>query len=104
MTDRDAARGPSSMAAAKRVVVPRPTTTLPSRSIDDLFEELSRLRELVERLVQPEAQRQWLTVDEAALLVHRTPQAVRYRCRSHRIGIKIGRSWRIDRAQLFSHF
>jgi hypothetical protein len=44
------------MAASKRVVMTRPAPAFPPQhSIDDLFEELRRLRELVERLVsQPQ--------------------------------------------------
>ena len=55
------------------MVVTRPATALPSHSIDDIFAELSRLRQLVERLVvQPAPEREWLTIEKAAALLHRT--------------------------------
>jgi hypothetical protein len=86
---------------------PNNIVSLPARPVTlaAIMAELLVQREMIERLVaQPQPVREWVTVDEAAALVHRTPQAIRARCRSRRIGIKIGRSWRIDRAQLFSHF
>lgn len=70
----------------------------PSVTLADLATELRSVRELLEQLVSQPQPRTWVTIDEAAALLHRTPQAIRARCRSRRIGIKIGRSWRIDKA------
>jgi hypothetical protein len=79
-------------------VVPLPGSR--SATLVDIWEELKRLRELVEQLVLARSDsRQWLTVDEAATLLHRTPQAVRFRCRQG-LGVKVQGQWRIRRDQL----
>lgn len=78
--------------------------------IDDVLEEVRSLRkemrsmrDLIERVVVPApVEREWLTVEEAAQLIHRTAQAVRARCRTRKkLGVKVDGSWQIDRAQLF---
>jgi hypothetical protein len=52
------------------MAVTRPAPALTQQhSIDDLFEELRRLRQIVERLAsQPQPERAWVTVSEAASL------------------------------------
>ena len=65
--------------------------------------KVDRLVALVEQLVvrpRPPPERAWVTVDEAAALVGRTPAAVRKRCRASKIGHKVDGAWRIDRARL----
>lgn len=55
---------------------PRPVT------LEGLYAELAAIRELLEQLVlAPSPERTWLSIDEAAALIHRTPAAVRLRCR-----------------------
>jgi hypothetical protein len=79
------------------------STAVHPHTIEDVYEEVTALRELVERLVQPAApEREWLSIEEAATLLCRSPQAVRARCRSRKIGAKIAGKWRIPRDQLFS--
>jgi hypothetical protein len=48
------------------------------------------------------AVREWLTATEAASLICRSPQAVRKRCRTHKIGVRVNGRWQINRAQLVS--
>jgi hypothetical protein len=79
------------------------STTYRQRTIDEVYDAVTALTELVERLVQPAARaREWLSVEEAAALLCRSPQAVRARCRTRKIGAKIAGKWRIPRDQLFS--
>jgi hypothetical protein len=75
-------------------------------TLESVHAEIVELRELVERLVvaPPSSERSWLSIDEAAALVNRTPQAVRLRCRINKIGLKVNGVWRVDRARLLSHF
>jgi hypothetical protein len=47
----------------------------------------------------PSRNPEWLTIGEAAALLHRSPQAVRFRCRRG-LGVKIRGQWRISREQL----
>jgi hypothetical protein len=62
-----------------------------------LFAELRRLRELVERLAsQPQPERAWVTVSEAASLIFRTEAAIRKRCRTHGIGVRVRGRWQVD--------
>lgn len=75
----------------------------PSRphTLDDLFEEVRQLREFVERLItQPRPERAWVTVSEAASLTFRSEAAIRKRCRTHGIGVRIAGRWRVDRTRL----
>jgi hypothetical protein len=78
---------------------PEPVITLES-----VHAEIVALRELVEQLVSAPSERTWLSIEEAAALVNRTPQAVRLRCRVNKIGHKLNGVWRVDRAKLLSHF
>jgi hypothetical protein len=75
-------------------------------TLESVHAEIVELRELVERLVvaPPSSEPSWLSIDEAAALVNRTPQAVRLRCRINKIGLKVNGVWRVDRARLLSHF
>jgi hypothetical protein len=79
------------------------TVTFPrERTLEHLFTELAAVRALLERLVvQPQPAREWLTIEQAASLLGRSPQAVRFRCRRG-LGVKISGKWRISRDQLFS--
>jgi hypothetical protein len=71
-------------------------------TLGDVLAEVRGVRELLEQLVSvPSGSRQWLTVEQAAALLHRTPQAIRFRCRNG-LGVKIRGKWRISRDQLFS--
>ena len=70
-------------------------------TLDNLFAELQELRGLIEaRLPAEPPARQWLTPAEAGVLALRTPQTVSTWCRRFRIGVRVGGSWRIDRAHL----
>jgi hypothetical protein len=78
-----------------------------SGALEALRIEVAELRALVaERLpapAPPPPERDWVTVSEAAVLVNRTPAAVRARCRARGIGVKAaGGEWRIDRARLLA--
>jgi hypothetical protein len=66
--------------------------------------KIDKLTALVEQLVvsPPSPERDWLSIDQAAELVGRTPQAVRLRCRVNKIGHKLNGEWRVDRARLLS--
>jgi hypothetical protein len=73
---------------------PRPSNviSLPSGpvTLDDVLAEVRSLRALVERLVaQPQPERAWVTVSEAASLTFRSEGAIRKRCRTHGIGVRI---------------
>jgi hypothetical protein len=71
-------------------------------TLADLARAIEDLRALVEQMVvQPQPTREWLTIEQAAALVHRSPQAIRLRCRNG-LGVKIAGKWRISRDQLFS--
>jgi len=60
----------------------------PRHTLDEVFDALAEIRALIEQLiVQPPSVREWLSVDQAAVLLHRTPQAVRFRCRNG-LGVK----------------
>jgi len=91
----------------------RPATgAVRSRTLDDVFAELAatnakidRLTALVEQTVvspPPSPEQGWVSVEQAAALIGRTPQAVRKRCRSNKIGLKIDGAWRVDPARLVS--
>jgi hypothetical protein len=82
------------------------TSTAPGPvTLESVHSEIVALRELVEQLVStPSPERSWLSIEEAAALVNRTPQAVRLRCRVNKIGLKVDGVWRVDRAKLLSHF
>ena len=87
-------------AAAKRIA---PVT------LADVLEEVRRqrdevrqLRELVERLLPAPAECEFLTISEAAALVHRSEQAIRARCRRGLIGAKVRGTWHIDKTELLS--
>jgi hypothetical protein len=71
-------------------------------TLENVLSEIVALRELVERLVvaPPSPERGWVTVDEAAALIGRTPAAVRKQCRINKIGLKVDGVWRVDRARL----
>ena len=81
----------------------------PRHTVDEIFDEVRQVRanleamqEQLDRFVaQPQPERTWLTIEEAAALLHRTPQAIRFRCRRG-LGVKIAGKWRISREQLFS--
>ena len=83
--------------------VPRPSIDV-GCELAAMRAEIAALRELVEQLVvsPPPPERDWLSIDQAAELVNRTPQAVRARCRANRIGHKVQGVWRVDRARLLS--
>jgi hypothetical protein len=45
-------------------------------ALDRIFAEVRELRALIEQFVdRPPSVREWLSVDQAAVLLHRTPQA-----------------------------
>ena len=73
-------------------------------TLESVHAEIVELRELVEQLVvaPPSSERSWLSIEEAAALVNRTPQAIRARCRTSKIGHKVHGVWRVDRARLLS--
>jgi hypothetical protein len=77
--------------------------TLPGRhTLDEIFDEIVAVRTLLERLIdRPSPPQEWLTIQQAAALLHRTPQAIRFRCRRG-LGVKVQGKWRISRDQLFS--
>jgi hypothetical protein len=76
------------------------STSFPQHTVDDLFEELHRLRELVERLAsQPAPDSRWVSAEEYAALTHRSVQAVRKRCRTRGIGVRVNGKWRIAVSQ-----
>ena len=83
--------------------VARPSVDV-GRALEALRMEVAELRALIEQLVvsPPPPERTWLSIDEAAALVNRTPQAVRLRCRVNKIGHKLNGEWRVDRARLLS--
>lgn len=85
------------MSAAKHLAAVQGHHTL-----DELFAEVRAMRELLERLLPAAPAREWLTVEQAAGLLHRTPAAVRARCRMRGIGVKVRGAWRIDKAALLS--
>jgi len=73
------------------------------RALEALDAKVDRLIALVEQAVSaPLPERTWLSIDEAAALINRTPQAVRLRCRVNRIGQKVNGEWRVDRGRLLS--
>jgi hypothetical protein len=73
------------------VAVRRPA--LRPRTIDDVYDAVTALRELMERIEQlllpATPSRQWLSIEETAALTTRTPQAVRRWCRVYDIGVSI---------------
>ena len=71
-------------------------------TIDDVLAEVRELRALVERLVLQPVPREWLSVEEAARLAGRSPQAIRARCRRRGIDVKINNIWHIDRSAIFA--
>ncbi len=78
------------------VHIERPVT------IADLADRLDALHRLIEERLPAASQRELLTVEQAALLVHRSPQAIRHRCRRRLIGTKVRGQWFIDRASLLA--
>jgi hypothetical protein len=73
-------------------------------TLEGVYSEVVAVREQldrIERLLLPaSAPRQWLTIEEAAALVARSPQAVTGWCRSYHIGTRIRGRWRVDRGHL----
>lgn len=71
-------------------------------ALEALTAKVDRLTALVEQLVvsPPSPERSWVSIEEAAALIHRTPAAVRKRCRLNKIGLKVDGAWRVDRARL----
>jgi hypothetical protein len=70
-------------------------------TLGDVVAELRSLRELVERFVsQPQPECVWVTVSEAASLTFRTEAAIRKRCRTRGIGVRVNGKWRVDRTRL----
>jgi hypothetical protein len=66
-----------------------------------LHDKLDALSDLIQRVVLPTLPpREYLSIEEAARLTARSPQAVCGWCRTHRIGVKVGKAWRVDRAHL----
>lgn len=74
------------------------------RVLEVMSAKIDRLTALVEQLVvsPPSPEQSWVSVDEAATLISRTPQAVRKRCRANKIGLKVDGAWRVNRARLVS--
>ena len=75
------------------------STPFPQHTIDDLFEQLRHLRELMERLANQPASTRWVSAEEYAVLTHRSVQAVRKRCRTRGIGVRVNGKWRIAVSQ-----
>jgi hypothetical protein len=74
-----------------------------SVTLHDVLTDLRDLPALVERFVaQPQPALEWVTVSEAARLTFRIEAAIRKRCRTHRIGVRVNGRWQIDRAWLVS--
>lgn len=78
-------------------IAPDPVT------LESVHAEIVALRELVEQLVSaPSSGRSWVSIEEAAARVNLTPQAVRKRCRTNKMGLKVDGTWRVDLARLVS--
>ena len=76
------------------------STPFPQHTVDDLFAELRHLRELLERLaIQPAPESRWVSAEEYAARTHRSVQAVRKRCRTRGIGVRVNGKWRIAVSQ-----
>jgi hypothetical protein len=72
----------------------------PQHTIDDLFAELQRMNGILERLAsQPAPESRWVSAEEYAALTHRSVQAVRKRCRTRGIGVRVNGKWRIAVSQ-----
>ena len=72
-----------------------------SGTLAALEAKVDRLTTLVEQLVSaPSSGRSWVSIEEAAARVNLTPQAVRKRCRTNKIGLKVDGAWRVDLARL----
>jgi hypothetical protein len=72
-------------------------------ALEAMRAEIAELRALIEQpVVSPPSERGWVSVDEAAVLIRRSPQAVRKRGRVNKIGLKVNGEWRVDRARLLS--
>ena len=69
-----------------------------SPTIADVHAEVRELRAMIARLLPKP--REWITCEEAARLVGRTPAAIRARCRVRPIGVKADGIWKVDRAAL----
>jgi len=85
-----------------RSPAPRPVT------LADVYDAVAVLRGEIAELraaVAPSAPsstppRDYLSVEEAADLVGRSPQCVTGWCRAHRIGVMVHGRWHVDRAHL----
>jgi hypothetical protein len=70
---------------------------VPGVTLHDVLTELRDLRALLERLVSSESapERRWVSAEEYAALTHRSVQAVRKRCRTRGLGVRVNGKWRI---------
>jgi hypothetical protein len=77
-----------------------PTTIFdhPEPSLHDVLDAVEQLRGLVERSLSPSSPpREWLSIEEAATLVGRSPQCVRGWCRIYKVGVRVRGQWQVDR-------
>ena len=74
------------------------STPSASPTLADVHAEVRELRAMIARLLPKP--REWITCEEAARLVGRTPAAIRARCRVRPIGVKVDGTWRVDRVAL----